>query len=99
MVHDVTMSENYLIFVIPPVKYDLPTLMSGKASPADALRTRKRSQQNFDFAQKTARANPSKSNSPPRWFSITATPLSKRQIDFRFAFDARTNQFCGRFTV
>ncbi len=38
MVHDVTMSENYLIFVIPPVKYDLPTLQSGKATPADALR-------------------------------------------------------------
>ena len=38
MIHDVTMSENHLIFVIPPVKFDLPTLMSGKATPADALR-------------------------------------------------------------
>ncbi len=38
MVHDVTMSENHLIFVIPPVKYDLPTLQSGKATTADALR-------------------------------------------------------------
>lgn len=38
MIHDVALSENHLIFVIPPVKYDLPTLMSGRATAADALR-------------------------------------------------------------
>lgn len=38
MVHDVALSANHLVFVIPPVKYDLPTLMSGKAAAADALR-------------------------------------------------------------
>lgn len=38
MIHDVILSGEHLIFVIPPVKYDLPTLMSGRATPADALR-------------------------------------------------------------
>lgn len=38
MIHDVTLSENYFIFVIPPVSFDLPTMFSGKATPADALR-------------------------------------------------------------
>lgn len=38
MIHDVALSANHLVFVIPPVKFDLPTLMSGKATPADALR-------------------------------------------------------------
>jgi carotenoid cleavage dioxygenase-like enzyme len=38
MIHDVALSSEHLIFVIPPVKFDLQTLMSGKATPADALR-------------------------------------------------------------
>ncbi len=38
MIHDMLLSKEHLIFVIPPVRFDLPTLFSGKATPADALR-------------------------------------------------------------
>lgn len=38
MVHDMFISKEHLLFAIPPVKFDLPTLLSGKASIADAIR-------------------------------------------------------------
>ena len=38
MVHDMLMSKSHLIFVMPPVRFDLPTLLSGEASVADAMR-------------------------------------------------------------
>lgn len=38
MVHDMFISKTYLLFAIPPVKVDLPTMLSGKATIADALR-------------------------------------------------------------
>jgi all-trans-8'-apo-beta-carotenal 15,15'-oxygenase len=38
MIHDMLLGKEHLIFVIPPVRFDLPTLFSGKATPAEALR-------------------------------------------------------------
>lgn len=38
MIHDMLLSKQYLIFIIPPVRFDLATLFSGKATPAEALR-------------------------------------------------------------
>ncbi len=38
MIHDVLLSKEHLIFVIPPVRFDLQMLFSGKATPADALK-------------------------------------------------------------
>ncbi len=38
MIHDMLLSEHHLIFVIPPVQFDLPTLFSGQTTPAGALR-------------------------------------------------------------
>jgi all-trans-8'-apo-beta-carotenal 15,15'-oxygenase len=37
MVHDMLMSKEHLIFVVPPVKYNLGQLFSGKVSVADAV--------------------------------------------------------------
>ncbi len=37
MVHDMLMSKEHLIFVVPPVKYNLGMLFSGKVSVADAV--------------------------------------------------------------
>lgn len=38
MIHDMLMSKEHLIFLIPPVRFDLGLLFSGKATPAEALR-------------------------------------------------------------
>lgn len=38
MVHDMLLGREHLAFMIPPVDYDLPLLLSGRAAPADALR-------------------------------------------------------------
>jgi len=38
IVHDMLMSAEHLVFVVPPVKMDLQTLFAGKSAPADALR-------------------------------------------------------------
>lgn len=37
MVHDMLMAGEHLIFVVPPVKYNLGMMMSGKGTPADAV--------------------------------------------------------------
>ncbi len=38
MVHDMLMSRDHLIFIIPPVHYDLGVMMAGKGTTADAIR-------------------------------------------------------------
>ncbi len=38
MVHDMLMGSEHLVFVVPPVHYDLPTLLSGRVASAEALR-------------------------------------------------------------
>jgi all-trans-8'-apo-beta-carotenal 15,15'-oxygenase len=38
MVHDMFLSARHLLFAIPPVKMDLPTLLSGTATVAEAMR-------------------------------------------------------------
>jgi len=38
MVHDMLMGSEHLVFVVPPVHYDLPSLFSGRVTPAEALR-------------------------------------------------------------
>jgi all-trans-8'-apo-beta-carotenal 15,15'-oxygenase len=38
MVHDILLGREHLVFVIPPVQYDINALMSGRVSAADALR-------------------------------------------------------------
>ena len=38
MVHDMLMARDHLIFVIPPVHFDLGQLMSGKVAPFEAVR-------------------------------------------------------------
>jgi carotenoid cleavage dioxygenase-like enzyme len=38
MVHDMLLGSEHLVFVVPPVHYDLPSLFSGRVTPADALR-------------------------------------------------------------
>jgi len=38
MVHDMLLGTEHLVFVVPPVHYDLPSLLSGRVTPADALR-------------------------------------------------------------
>lgn len=37
MLHDMFISENYFIFAIPPVKYDLGSLLSGRTTVAEAI--------------------------------------------------------------
>jgi all-trans-8'-apo-beta-carotenal 15,15'-oxygenase len=37
MIHDMLMAKEHLVFVIPPVRFDVPRLLSGQATPADAL--------------------------------------------------------------
>jgi all-trans-8'-apo-beta-carotenal 15,15'-oxygenase len=38
MVHDMLLGSDHLVFVVPPVHYDLASLFSGRVTPADALR-------------------------------------------------------------
>jgi all-trans-8'-apo-beta-carotenal 15,15'-oxygenase len=38
MVHDMLMGSEHLALVVPPVHYDLPTLLSGRVASAEALR-------------------------------------------------------------
>ena len=38
MIHDMLLSKNHLVFVIPPVQIDLATVMAGNTSVAQALR-------------------------------------------------------------
>ncbi len=38
MVHDMLITEHQLLFIVPPVQFDLAQLFSGKASVADAIR-------------------------------------------------------------
>jgi all-trans-8'-apo-beta-carotenal 15,15'-oxygenase len=38
MVHDMLLTKEHIVFVIPPLRFDLSILFSGKAVPADALR-------------------------------------------------------------
>ena len=38
MVHDMLLGSEHLVFVVPPVHYDLEALWSGRAAPADSLR-------------------------------------------------------------
>jgi all-trans-8'-apo-beta-carotenal 15,15'-oxygenase len=38
MVHDMLLGSEHLVFVVPPVHYDLASLFSGRVTPADALR-------------------------------------------------------------
>ena len=38
MVHDMLLGEEHLVFVVPPVHYDLPSLFSGHVTAAEALR-------------------------------------------------------------
>jgi all-trans-8'-apo-beta-carotenal 15,15'-oxygenase len=38
MVHDMLLGSEHLVFVVPPVHYDLASLMSGQVTPAEALR-------------------------------------------------------------
>jgi all-trans-8'-apo-beta-carotenal 15,15'-oxygenase len=38
MVHDMLMGSEYLVLIVPPVHYDLPTLLSGRVASAEALR-------------------------------------------------------------
>lgn len=37
MIHDMLLSKEHIIFTIPPVRYNLNVMFSGKAVPADAL--------------------------------------------------------------
>ena len=37
MLHDMFLTKNHLIFAVPPVKYNLGLMFSGKATPADAI--------------------------------------------------------------
>ena len=37
MIHDMLMAKEHLVFVIPPVCFDLESLLSGRVTPADAL--------------------------------------------------------------
>ncbi len=38
MIHDMLLTKNHIVFVIPPVSFDLPVLLAGKTNVADALR-------------------------------------------------------------
>ena len=38
MVHDMLLTKEHIVFVIPPLRFDLSILLSGKAVPAEALR-------------------------------------------------------------
>lgn len=38
MVHDMLLGSEHLVFVVPPVHYDLASLFSGRVAPAQALR-------------------------------------------------------------
>jgi all-trans-8'-apo-beta-carotenal 15,15'-oxygenase len=38
MIHDMLLTREHLVFVIPPVSFDLPALFSGKVPPSGALR-------------------------------------------------------------
>jgi all-trans-8'-apo-beta-carotenal 15,15'-oxygenase len=38
MVHDMLLGSEHLVFVVPPVHYDLASLMTGQVTPAEALR-------------------------------------------------------------
>lgn len=38
MIHDMMLAQEHLIFVIPPVRFDLAVLFSGKVTVAEALR-------------------------------------------------------------
>lgn len=58
MIHDVSLSSEHLVFVIPPVKFDLPTMMSGKATPADALRYGEREPTRILILRKDGKGKP-----------------------------------------
>src|SRR5581483_10295085 len=38
MIHDMLLAREHLVFVIPPVRYEVGQLISGKVTPADAVR-------------------------------------------------------------
>jgi all-trans-8'-apo-beta-carotenal 15,15'-oxygenase len=38
MIHDMLMAKEHLVFVIPPVRFDLGGLLSGQVTPADVLK-------------------------------------------------------------
>jgi all-trans-8'-apo-beta-carotenal 15,15'-oxygenase len=38
MIHDMLMAKERLVFVIPPVRFDLESLLSGQVTPADVLK-------------------------------------------------------------
>jgi all-trans-8'-apo-beta-carotenal 15,15'-oxygenase len=38
MIHDMLMAKEHLVFVIPPVRFDLGSLLSGQVTPADVLK-------------------------------------------------------------
>lgn len=65
MVHDMFMSKNYLLFAIPPVKFDLPTLLSGKATIADALRYFQSEPLRLIVARRDGTGTPVKIELPP----------------------------------
>jgi all-trans-8'-apo-beta-carotenal 15,15'-oxygenase len=58
MIHDMLLAKEHLVFVIPPVSFDLPSLFSGKATPADALRYGEKEPTRFIILRRDGQGQP-----------------------------------------
>ena len=58
MVHDMLMAGEHLVFVVPPVKYNLGALMSGKGTVADAVKFFEKEPTRLIVLRKDGKAKP-----------------------------------------
>lgn len=65
MVHDMLLSKEHIIFVIPPVRFDLPTLFKGQSSPADALRYFEKEPTRYVILKRDGKSRPVTIEQPP----------------------------------
>jgi all-trans-8'-apo-beta-carotenal 15,15'-oxygenase len=64
MVHDMMISKNHIVFIIPPVFYDVASLMTGKVLLADALRYAERAATTVLILRRDGKGQPVKVELP-----------------------------------
>ncbi len=65
MIHDMLLTRNHLVFVIPPVQIDMATVFAGNASVADALKYLEQEPTRFMILRRDGSGAPSIIEQPP----------------------------------
>ena len=65
MIHDMLLTTNHLVFVIPPVQIDMATIFSGKVSVAEALRYLEQEPTRFMILRRDGSGTPIVVEQPP----------------------------------